>query len=233
MKVHESLLSWRRKDKPGALAQTRLCIWADTLGVTVRTKPTRRAGCPIHQLMQLKLKFLAVSLTAAVMWACAKPATVTPSRAGLGQMLVQSLADPKARDTAYCDLLGLRLYHRPADSYQDTCGPVSEIVTALSRGFTAVHRVHQTRIRDRAGAHPSRAGWPVHDFRQQRLHRPRVLIRKCSRLRKRGVAYRLRGKSRSATSSAYPMEVRSTRAIGPSKPSMSSRRPFPRSPRGA
>ena len=46
------------------------------------------------------------------------------------QALVQSLTDHKARDTAYCQLLSLRLYHRPKDAYQDTCGPVSEVVTA-------------------------------------------------------------------------------------------------------
>jgi hypothetical protein len=80
--------------------------------------------------MRLELRFIAVSLTAAVMWACAKPVSVTPPASSRGQALVRSLADPKARDTAYCQLLGLRLYHRPKDAYKDPCGPVSEVVTA-------------------------------------------------------------------------------------------------------
>jgi hypothetical protein len=80
--------------------------------------------------MQLAVRFIAVSLTAAVMWACAKPAVVTPSTSGHGQALVRSLADPKARDTAYCELLSLRLYHRPKDAYEDTCRPVSDVVPA-------------------------------------------------------------------------------------------------------
>ncbi len=41
------------------------------------------------------------------------------------------MADPKERDSAYCGLLKLRLYHRPADAYLDTCSPVTEIVVGF------------------------------------------------------------------------------------------------------
>jgi hypothetical protein len=82
------------------------------------------------QVMRLHPTMLGLALAAAAVSACAKPATVTGARSGQGQALVRSLADAKARDAAYCKLLSLRLYHRPKDAYQDTCGPVSEVVTA-------------------------------------------------------------------------------------------------------
>jgi hypothetical protein len=82
------------------------------------------------QVVRLHPAMLGLALAAAAVSACAKPATVTGARSGLGQALVRSLADPKARDTAYCELLSLRLYHRPKDAHQDTCRPVSEVVTA-------------------------------------------------------------------------------------------------------
>lgn len=84
----------------------------------------------MHQIMRLHLMMLGLALAAAAVPGCAKAATVTGLRSSSGEALVRSLADPKARDTAYCELLGLRLYHRPKDAYQDTCGPVSEVVTA-------------------------------------------------------------------------------------------------------
>ena len=82
------------------------------------------------QVMRLHPMMLGLALAAAAVAACAKPATVAGLRSSPGEALVRSLADPKARDTAYCELLGLRLYHRPKDAYQDTCGRVSEVVTA-------------------------------------------------------------------------------------------------------
>ncbi len=80
--------------------------------------------------MRLEPTILGAALVGAVFAGCAKSATMTPSGSSRGQVLVRALADPKARDTAYCELLSLRLYHRPKDAYQDTCGPVSEVVTA-------------------------------------------------------------------------------------------------------
>jgi hypothetical protein len=82
------------------------------------------------QVMRLDPMMLGVALAAAAVSACAKPAIVSGPRSSRGEALVRSLADQKARDNAYCALLGLRLYHRPKDAYQDTCGPVSDVVTA-------------------------------------------------------------------------------------------------------
>jgi hypothetical protein len=80
--------------------------------------------------MRLKVKSFAVSLTAAAMCTCAKPSMLPLGTADGRQALVQSLTDLGTRDTSYCQLLGLRLYHRPAQAYQDVCLPVSEIVEA-------------------------------------------------------------------------------------------------------
>lgn len=70
---------------------------------------------------------------ATALFGCAKTAGVTPSKDSRGQVLVRSLADPAIRDVAYCDLLSLGLYHRPADAYPETCKPVTEVVTAPQR----------------------------------------------------------------------------------------------------
>jgi hypothetical protein len=78
--------------------------------------------------MQLDLKVLVIPLTALI-WACAKPSMLTPGTGG-PETLVQSLTDPRTRDAAYCQLLGFRRYHRPAEAYPETCGPVTEIVKA-------------------------------------------------------------------------------------------------------
>jgi hypothetical protein len=86
--------------------------------------------CLMVQVMRLHPMMLGLALAAAAVSGCAKPGTVTGLRSSPGEALVRSLADPKARDTAYCELLSLRLYHRPKDAYKDTCGPVSEVVTA-------------------------------------------------------------------------------------------------------
>jgi hypothetical protein len=80
--------------------------------------------------MRLEVQFLAVLFSAAAICACAKTSMMPANPPGGRQALVQSLTDREARDTAYCKLLSLRLYHRPKDAYQDTCGPVSEVVTA-------------------------------------------------------------------------------------------------------
>jgi hypothetical protein len=95
----------------------------------------------MHQVMRLHPTILGLALAATAISACAKPATVTASRSVRGQALVRSLADPKARDTAYCDLLGLRLYHRPSDAYQDTCGPVTEVINAPQPEGSPLHIV--------------------------------------------------------------------------------------------
>jgi hypothetical protein len=80
--------------------------------------------------MRLKVTLLGIPLTAAAMCACAKPPTLTPATASGRQVLVQSLTDVRTRDTAYCQLLGLRLYHRSAEAYPETCSSVIEIVEA-------------------------------------------------------------------------------------------------------
>jgi hypothetical protein len=80
--------------------------------------------------MRLHPTVLVFALAAPALSACAKPATVAPSRSGRSRALVQSLLDPKTRDAASCDLLGLRLAHRLADAYTDTCSPVTEVLTA-------------------------------------------------------------------------------------------------------
>jgi hypothetical protein len=91
--------------------------------------------------MRLHPTILGLALAATAISACAKPATVTASRSVRGQALVRSLADPKARDTAYCDLLGLRLYHCLSDAYQDTCGPVTEVINAPQPEGSPLHIV--------------------------------------------------------------------------------------------
>lgn len=93
------------------------------------------------QEMRLHPAMLGLALAAGAVSACAKPATVTGSRLGRSEALVRSLADSKARDTAYCQLLSLRLYHRPKDAYPDTCGPVSEVVTAPQPAGTPLYIV--------------------------------------------------------------------------------------------
>jgi hypothetical protein len=81
------------------------------------------------QVMRRHPTIIGITLAAA-MSACVKTAPVTRRGVARGRILVQSLADAKARDTAHCELLSLRLYHRPKDAYQDTCGPVADVVTA-------------------------------------------------------------------------------------------------------
>jgi hypothetical protein len=78
----------------------------------------------------MKATTVGIALAAAALSACAKPVTLTPGDSARGRALVQSLGDSKTRDAAYCDLLALRQYHRPADAYPDTCSPVTEIVPA-------------------------------------------------------------------------------------------------------
>jgi hypothetical protein len=85
--------------------------------------------CLTRQVMRRHPAILCVALAAALS-ACAKPTSVTPSRSGQDHPLVQDLADANSRDAAYCGILRLRLFHRPADAYTDTCGPVTEVVTA-------------------------------------------------------------------------------------------------------
>jgi hypothetical protein len=82
------------------------------------------------QGMRLDPTILGIALAAGVLPACVKTPAITPERAARGRILVQSLGDAKARDAAYCELLSLRLYHRPKDAYPDTCAPVSEVVPA-------------------------------------------------------------------------------------------------------
>src|SRR5262245_16437219 len=57
-------------------------------------------------------------------------ATLAPGESARGKALVQSMADPTTRDSAYCALLSLRLYHRPAEAYSEKCSPVTDIITA-------------------------------------------------------------------------------------------------------
>jgi hypothetical protein len=80
--------------------------------------------------MRLQPVIPGLAIAAAAFSACAKLATLTPSQSPRGPALVKSLSDPRVRDVGYCDLLRLRLYHRPSDAYQETCGPVSDVVTA-------------------------------------------------------------------------------------------------------
>lgn len=98
--------------------------------VAVGVRTIARGRCQMLQVMRQHPTMLGFALAAVAVSACAKPATVARPRSGRGEALVRSLGDPKARDTAYCELLSLRLYHRPKDAYQDTCGPISEVVIA-------------------------------------------------------------------------------------------------------
>ncbi len=98
--------------------------------VAVRATAIAARRCLMLQVMRLHPTVLVFALAAPALSACAKPATVAPSRSGRSRALVQSLLDPKTRDAAYCDLLGLRLAHRLADAYTDTCSPVTEVLTA-------------------------------------------------------------------------------------------------------
>jgi hypothetical protein len=87
------------------------------------------------------LTILTLPLAASVLTSCAKPSAPSLPASSPNQALVQSLSDQEVRDTAYCDLLRLRLYHRPEDAYEDTCSPVSSVVTAPQLGDSPLYIV--------------------------------------------------------------------------------------------
>ena len=112
------------------------------LRVAIRLQRLLHERCLTLLVMPLHPRIIRIALAAAVMCACVKKtAPVTPQEAARGRILVQSLTDEKARDTAYCELLRLRLYHRPRDAYQDTCGPVSEVVNAPQQAGSPLYIV--------------------------------------------------------------------------------------------
>ena len=107
------------------------------------------------QVMRLQPTVLGFALAATALSACAKPATVAPSQSDRGQALVRSLADPKARDTAYCfrlclcgrasDVLGSRTF-RPLANIELDAVTLAQICEPLAIDRTLVKEIVLPRL---------------------------------------------------------------------------------------
>ena len=80
-------------------------------------------------MRDLSLRILAACLV--ITSACASAPTPKAATKGSeqGRALVALLSDPDKRDTAYCDLLRLGLFHRRAAAYRDDCLPVTQVIS--------------------------------------------------------------------------------------------------------